>query len=200
MRDALLRQQKDQLLRPVAKQIFPAVHPNVVSLVAMVIGVVAAGAIWQGAYGAGLALWLLNRVLDGMDGLIARVHNKQSDFGGYLDLLLDFVVYLTVPIAFVAAAPTALNFWALSALLAVYVLNTVSWAVLSSLIEKRNGADGGRLTSVEMPTGLIEGAETIIFYTLFCLLPGYVAYLFSAMALLVLVTIGQRVVWAWENL
>ncbi len=200
MRDALLRQQKDQLLRPVAKQIFPAIHPNVVSLVAMVVGVLAAGAIWQGAYGAGLALWLLNRVLDGMDGLIARVHNKQSDFGGYLDLLLDFVVYLAIPLAFVAAAPTVFNFWALAALLAAYVLNTVSWAVLSSLIEKRSAASSGRLTSVEMPTGLIEGAETIIFYTLFCLLPGYVAYLFGAMALLVLVTVGQRLVWAWRNL
>ena len=200
MRDALLRERKDQLLRPVAAQIFPAIHPNVVSLVAMVVGLGAAGAVWQGAYGTGLALWLLNRVLDGMDGLIARVHNKQSDFGGYLDLLLDFVVYLTVPIAFVATAPTVVNFWALAALLSIYVLNTVSWAVLSSLIEKRSAAHSGRLTSVEMPTGLIEGAETIIFYTLFCLLPGYVAYLFGAMALLVLVTVGQRVAWAWRNL
>jgi hypothetical protein len=47
-----------------------------------------------------------------------------------------------------------------------------------------------------MPSGLIEGAETIIFYTLFLLLPGALVPLFWLMAALVLLTAGQRMVWA----
>jgi hypothetical protein len=50
-----------------------------------------------------------------------------------------------------------------------------------------------------MPPGLIEGAETIAFYTLFFLLPGYTAWLFCVMALLVFFTAGQRIWWAWRH-
>jgi hypothetical protein len=57
-----------------------------------------------------------------------------------------------------------------------------------------------RLTSIEMPAGLIEGAETIAFYTLFYLLPSYVGYLFVIFGALVLFTAGQRVWWAARNL
>ena len=50
-----------------------------------------------------------------------------------------------------------------------------------------------------MPPGLIEGAETIAFYTLFFLLPGQVAWLFGVMALLVFFTAGQRIWWAYRH-
>ena len=110
---------------------------------------------------------MLNRVLDGLDGVIARVHDKQSDFGGYLDLLLDFVVYLAVPLAFVGVTPTPVNLWAGIALLSAYVINLLSWSTLSALLEKRRLQSADRLTSVEMPPGLIEGAETILFYVSF---------------------------------
>ena len=38
MRDAVLRQQKDRFMTPVAAQFFTTVHPNVVSLLALLIG------------------------------------------------------------------------------------------------------------------------------------------------------------------
>ncbi|MEZ4638118.1 MAG: CDP-alcohol phosphatidyltransferase family protein [Caldilineaceae bacterium] len=88
----------------------------------------------------GLLLWLLNRVLDGVDGLAARVHNKTSDWGGYLDLLLDWVVYLLVPLAFLWAMPTTQNLWATIFLLVSFQVNTLSWTLLSAILEKRNQA------------------------------------------------------------
>ena len=200
MRDMSLRAKKDELMVPLARRLFGAVHPNIVSLIAMVVGLIAAVAILSEQYWIGLALWLLNRILDGLDGVVARVHDKQSDFGGYLDLLLDFVVYLTVPMAFVWVQPTPFNLWALVALVAVYVLNTLSWTVLSAMLEKRQRASARRLTSVEMPPGLIEGAETILFYTLFFLLPAYVGYLYLLFSGLVMFTVAQRVWWAYQTL
>lgn len=200
MQDAFLRRQKDRLMTPVAGPAFAAIHPNVISVVAMVIGLGSIAAIVGQWYWLGLLLWAINRVMDGLDGVVARVHKKQSDFGGYLDLFLDFIIYLGVPIGFIAAMPTPPNLWAGLFLIASYVLNTISWATLAALLEKRQRHTVNRLTSMEMPTGLIEGAETIIFYTLFYLLPGYVAILFTVMALLVLFTASQRVWWAYRNL
>lgn len=128
-----------------------------------------------------------------------RPHHKQSDFGGYLELLLDFVVYLAVPIAFVAAEANVLHFWAGLALLASFVLNAVSWTTLSAVLEKRRQASQRPADhGIEMPGGLIEGAETVVFYTLFFLFPAYTAWLFLAMAALVLVTVAQRLWWAYQ--
>ena len=200
MRDSYLRQQKDRLLKPLVEQGFGRIHPTTVSLVAAGVGLLAAGAGWQQFYATGLLLWLLNRTLDGLDGLVARVHGKQSDFGGYLDLFLDFVIYLAVPTALVAAQPTATQLWALAALLASFCLNTMSWMGLSTLLEKRQQQTVNRLTSMEMPTGLIEGAETILFFGLFYLFPSYLAQLYLLMAVLVLFSVGQRLWWAYFHL
>jgi len=200
MRDSMLREQKDKLMMPMADQLFGAVHPNILSITALGVGLLAAGAVAGQFYMAGLILWLFNRILDGLDGVVARAHNKQSDFGGYLDLVLDFIVYLAIPIALLFAQPTQANLWAGIILLAVYVLNLLSWTTLSTLIEKRSLQSANRLTSVEMPTGIVEGAETIVFYCLFILFPAYVPHLFIAMSILVLITAAQRVWWAYYNL
>lgn len=200
MRDAVLRQQKDRLLAPLAKQIFVTVHPNFVSLIALLVGLLSALAILSHAYWVGLGLWLANRTLDGLDGLIARTHDKQSDFGGYLDLFFDFIVYLAIPLAFLFVWPAPINLWAGLALFAVYYLNTMSWTVLSAILEKRQLQSTARLTTMEMPTGLIEGAETILFYSAFYLFPGYLAYSFGFMTILVLYTALQRIWWAYRHL
>ncbi|MGC9312225.1 MAG: CDP-alcohol phosphatidyltransferase family protein [Sediminispirochaetaceae bacterium] len=63
-----------------------------------------------------------------------------------------------------------------------------------------NEPDSRRQTSIRMPGGLIGGTETIIFYTLFFLLPGRIVLLFAAMALLTAVTIVQRLTWAVHHL
>lgn len=200
MRDVVLRQQKDRLLMPLAGQAFTAIHPNVVSLAALVVGLLAVLAVIQQAFLVGLVLWICNRILDGLDGVVARAHQKQSDFGGFLDLFLDFIIYLAVPIAFVVALPTQANFWGVIALLTSYVLNSISWTTLSALLEKRRLHTTNRQTSIEMPTGLIEGAETIVFYIAFYLFTSYLAPLFWLMAVLVVITAGQRLVWAYRHL
>lgn len=200
MRDIALRRQKDRFLQPVAVWAFAAVHPNVVSLAALLVGLWAAGAVVQHYYWVGLLLWLLNRTLDGLDGVVARSHDKQSDFGGYLDLFFDFLVYLAVPISFAVATPTPFVLWTLVALLSSYYVNTMTWMGLAALLEKRQLLVASRLTSMEMPTGLIEGAETIVLYTLFFVAPQYVAIQFGVMAALVLATAVQRLLWAYRHL
>ncbi|MBU6351738.1 MAG: CDP-alcohol phosphatidyltransferase family protein [Chloroflexi bacterium] len=198
MRDHALRKYKDRLLERVVRHWPASVHPNQISWVALGVGLLAAWAGWQQAYGWALVLWLANRLLDGLDGAVARLHHKQSDFGGYLDLVLDFVVYLAIPVGLVAAAPTFHHLWALVLLLTSYVLNVLSWSVLSTLLYKRGAVSSATVTAVTMPPGLIEGAETILFYLLFLLWPAGLFPLLLLLALLVYVTVVQRLWWAYR--
>ncbi len=198
MRDHALRKYKDRLLETVARRWPASVHPNQISWAALGVGLLAAWAGWQQAYGWALVLWLANRLLDGLDGAVARLHHKQSDFGGYLDLMLDFVVYLAIPVGLVAAAPSAQHLWALVLLLTSYVLNVLSWSVLSTLLHKRGAVSSATVTAVSMPPGLIEGAETILFYLLFLLWPAGLFPLLLLLALLVYVTVVQRLWWAYR--
>lgn len=202
MLDNALRGVKEQLLLPAAWAVGRALHPNIITLIAFVWGIMAALFLaWQW-YMWGLAFWLLNRFFDGLDGTVARENNLQTDFGGYFDILTDFVIYALVPITLVYAAPSEAAYLSLAFLLGVFYINSASWMYLSAILEKRaRGATAtGEMTSVTMPSGIIGGAETIVFYCAFILLPQYIVPLFVLMGLLVMVTIGQRLVWAMKTL
>ncbi|HIA67209.1 TPA: CDP-alcohol phosphatidyltransferase family protein [Candidatus Poribacteria bacterium] len=52
-------------------------------------------------YLVALIFWILNWFFDGLDGAIARAHQRQTDLGGYLDTLSDFIIYAAIPISLV---------------------------------------------------------------------------------------------------
>ena len=202
MFDVLLRVLKDRLLEPLARLLGPRVAPNAVTVFALLVGLAAGAAAWRRAYGVALALWALNRLLDGLDGTLARVHGRQTDFGGYLDILLDFAVYTAVPTGLALGRPTLPVLAAGLALLGSFFVNAASWMYLSAVLERRGAgaAARGERTTVTMPPGLIAGAETVVLYTLFLVFPGRLAELFGVMAALVYATVGQRLVWARRHL
>jgi phosphatidylglycerophosphate synthase len=195
--DHLLRGFKDRLLAPLAT-LFRGVSPNIISVVALLFGLGAALAAWRGAFGAGLALWIANRVTDGLDGTVARQSERQSDFGGYLDILLDFVVYAAIPVGFAIGSRVPSVLGSATILEGAFFVNACSWMYLSAVLEKRqSGAQSrGELTTVTMPPALVAGFETIVFYALFFLFPDRLTILFTIMAAMVGVNIVQRLVWA----
>jgi len=199
--DHALRVYKDDLLRPVARRL-GWLAPNSVTLLALLAGLAAAGAAALQWYWAALALWLVNRLLDGLDGMVARTHARQSNFGGYLDIVLDFVVYAAIPIGLYLGNPGDANALVTIFLLSSFYINAASWIYLSAVLEKRAaGADArGELTTVTMPPGLIGGAETLLFYCLFLLWPAGLVWLYPVMTALVLLSVGQRLLWARRHL
>jgi phosphatidylglycerophosphate synthase len=201
MLDHRLRGVKDYTLAMVARRL-ERIHPNTITVMSLVVGILAALLLIQQQYTWALCFWLFNRLLDGLDGLVARIHQRQSDLGGYLDILIDFAIYALIPIALIHPDPTVARCFALAFLLGSFYLNAVSWLYLAALLEKRaTGAQArGELTSVTMPAGLIGGTETVIFYCLFIIFHQYAAWLFVAMGVLVLFTVGQRLVWAVHHL
>jgi len=199
MFDEPLRRLKDRIGRPLAN-LLSGVSPTAISMLALMVGLLASFAAYKNQYAAALGLWILNRVLDGLDGLVARLHNKQSDFGGYVDILTDFVTYAALPIGLVVGSPSSEIYLALAFMLASFYINTASWMYLAAILEKRAAHDPNTQTTIVMPKGLVGGFESIIAYSIFILFPAYITVLFSIFSALVLVTIIQRLVWAKHNL
>ena len=202
MLDALLRPIKERVLSPLARAMGRRVPPLAVTVAGFACGVAAAALAAQGRYGVALALWIANRALDGLDGTLARAQDTQSDLGGYVDIVLDFVVYAALHIGLVLGAPSMSLAVAALAMLASFYVNAASWMYLSAVLERRGAGarERGELTSVTMPDGLIGGTETIALYTLFLLLPRHLVTLFWLMTALVVVTVAQRLAWAWRRL
>jgi len=196
--DRYLRNLKDVWLAPIARTLGPRIAPTTITWVGFVIGLASAAAILTGAMGPALALWIANRILDGLDGTQARIHGHSSEFGAYLDIVLDFIVYAAIPLAIVARAETQAVAFAGMVLVASFYVNAASWMFLAAVLEQRNtgAAARGESTTVTMPPGLIGGAETIAFYTAFLLWPAQQRVLFLAMAALVALNIIGRLIWA----
>jgi phosphatidylglycerophosphate synthase len=202
MIDIILRLPKERILEPLARGPLQQIHPNVLTIGACAVGIGAGIAAWQNATGLALGLWYLNRLLDGLDGTVARVNHKQSDFGGYLDIVLDMVAYVAIPLGLAFAANRLDVFIALSLLFASFYINSAAWMMLAANLEKRNlGAKArGELTTVTMPTAIIEGAEAVVIYTLFLLFPAWLPFWFSLLAGLVLLSAIWQVVWAYRHM
>ena len=202
MFDAWLRALKDRLFASFARRVGTFVHPGVVTVLACAVGLLAAWAAADRRYAAALALWVLNRALDGLDGSIARESGRASDVGGYLDILLDHVVYAALPIGLALGAGTRGALVAALVLIATFYVNAASWMYLSAVLERRErgAAARGERTTVTMPPGLVAGAETAVLYAIFLLLPAHLVALFFLMAVLVLLTVAQRLLWATRYL
>lgn len=196
--DDWLRALKDRLFAPFARRVGAVVHANAVTVLACAVGLLAAWAAAERRYPAALLLWVLNRLLDGLDGSVAREGGRASDVGAYLDILLDHVVYAAVPIGLALGDGGRTALVAALALVATFYVNAASWMYLSAVLERRGrgAAARGERTAVTMPPGIVAGAETAVLYALFLLLPAHLVALFSLMAVLVLVTVAQRLLWA----
>ena len=138
-----------------------------------------------------LALLVLSRLADGLDGAVAR-RTGLSDFGGYLDILADFVFYAAVPLGLALADPTG-NALPAAVLLASFYLNGASFLGFAILAARRGLTTEQRgAKSLYFTTGLAEGTETIIVFVAMLLWPAGFAALAYGFAALCLVTCGAR--------
>jgi len=156
-----------------------------VTMFACLVGLAAAGLIAVGYMIVALALIIISRICDGLDGSVARASQK-TDFGGYLDITLDFVFYGAVPLAFVVYNPAA-NALAGSALIFSFYVNGASFLAYAVVAEKRGFSTTARgVKSIYFTTGLAEASETYIVFGIFCLWPAWfapVAWVFAAICL-----------------
>mgnify|MGYP006276433733 CR=1 FL=1 len=171
------------------------VTADAVTLAGLALGLAAAGAIAAGHPGWGLALLLASRLADGLDGAVARA-TRPSDFGGYLDITSDFFFYGAIPLGFVWLDPAA-NGAAGAFLLLSFYVNGASFLGFAILAEKRKmRTDARGVKSLYFTGGLLEGAETIAFFVLLCLLPQHFVPMAWAFGALCFVTAASRLLLA----
>lgn len=193
MFDARLRPLIDPPLNAIGRGLARAgLSANMVTFAGLAVGLGGAAAVaWQ-HYLLALALILVSRMLDGLDGAVARATAK-SDFGGYLDIVCDFAFYVAVPVGFGLATPANLPFaLVLVATFTVTGISFLAFAVLAAQRGIETTAHGQK--SFFYNSGLAEGAETIATFAAMCLWPAGFAWLASGYAVLCVLTVVQRTI------
>jgi phosphatidylglycerophosphate synthase len=144
------------------------ITPNQVTLGGFALGLLAAAIIATGSLRWGALVWIASRILDGYDGMLARLSGKASLFGGFLDISCDMLAYSAMAIAFAYAMPADRMLWLV--VLAGYVMAITTTLALSSLLERADRQLSGD-RAIQFTPGLAEGGETTIVYSLVALLP-----------------------------
>lgn len=196
MFDEVVRRELPAWLAPSARVVARlGVTPNSVSLAGALLGVMAGVLVARNHATIGIVLWLLSRVLDGLDGILARQSGTTSAFGGYLDITLDMAAYSAMLMGFALIHPE--GGWVWSMVLVGYLMVTTTTLALSSLLEKLQvlrGASNNR--SLQFTPGFAEAGETTVVYVLLVLAPSWavpIAWVWTAVCF---ATVIQRTILA----
>jgi phosphatidylglycerophosphate synthase len=151
------------------------------------------------SYIIALIFLLMNRLLDGLDGPTARQSKKgATDFGGYLDIISDFIFYSGFVFFFAVGAP----YFSLSAafLLFSFFLSGISFLTYAIMAEKRKmSTDIQGDKSLYYMVGLAEGAETIAAFILICLFPAAFTIIAIVFGIMCWITAIGRTISAYQN-
>lgn len=171
--------------------------PNRVSAIGCGLGFAAAGCVAVGLAGPAILLWWLGRLVDGTDGIFARNTGQATDFGAYLDIVLDMAAYSAMILGFAYANPELMDRWLL--ILLLYVLCITS-ALALGMEEAKRDLPKRDDRGLRLGAGLAEAGETGIAYTLFLLLPEQLSPLTALWIAILLTTIVARTILARRRL
>jgi phosphatidylglycerophosphate synthase len=163
--------------------------PNHLTVAAFLTGLLSAYLVANGQLLFAAAIWWCGRLLDGTDGIYARANGQTSSFGAFLDILLDMAAYSAMLIGFDLFFP-ALHFrWLI--IMSLYVLCITGALALGHLENQKNiGKKTNR--GLRLATGIAEGGETGIAYTLFLLFPSSIALLSGIWIIVLSITVVAR--------
>jgi phosphatidylglycerophosphate synthase len=192
MFDAQLRPLIDRLLNPIGRGLVAlGMTANQVTMIGAAFGLIAAGCVAAGLFYPALWFVIANRVIDGLDGAVARA-SRSSDFGGYLDIVSDFIFYGAIPLAFAVARPeTAL---AAAFLIFSFIGTATSFLGFAILAEKHQVTTQIRgKKAFYYLGGLTEGTETILLFLAMLVWPDYFSLMAIVFGILCWVTTGTRI-------
>jgi phosphatidylglycerophosphate synthase len=198
MFDAQLRPLIDRLLNPIGRGLVAlGMTANQVTMIGAAFGLIAAGCVAAGLFYPALWFVIANRVIDGLDGAVARA-SRSSDFGGYLDIVSDFIFYSAIPLAFAVARPeTAL---AAAFLIFSFIGTATSFLGFAILAEKHQVTTQicGKKAFYYLG-GLTEGTETILLFLAMLVWPDYFSLMAIVFGILCWVTTGTRIYAAYRQ-
>ena len=170
---------------------------NMLTVTGFLIGLCCGALICVEAYIWALAALLLSRICDGLDGAVARL-TQPTDFGGYLDIVCDFLFYALVPFCFAFTHPEQA---AAAAFLMLSFVGTgtsfLAYAILDAKQKSDNVRQPKRAKSFAYLGGLTEGSETIAFFALILLYPAHFTVFALVFGSLCWLTTGYRIYASW---
>jgi phosphatidylglycerophosphate synthase len=183
MFDGVIRKGIDPALDRLSRALANAgATANAVTLAGCALGLAAGFAIALHYFLTAALLTAVSRLCDGLDGGVAKIRGK-TDFGGFLDIVLDFVFYGAIPLGFAFADP-AQNALPAAVLLFVFYINGASFLAYAIMAEKRKLLSTVRgEKSLFYTTGFVEATETIAVFILACFRPDWfpaLAWVFAA--------------------
>ena len=186
----------------------PRITPDGLTLTGLAIGLGSAVAASLQWWAVALVMWLLSRVIDGLDGALARrrraalpAGTPHSEAGGFLDITADFVVYGATVVGVAVGATTGFDapWWPFLAVLLAYYINGAAFLAFSSIAE-RTGRQLNDGRSLSFLGRIAEGTETIVVHALWLVLPFWAAPIAIGWAALVGVSAVQRMVAGYRAL
>ena len=172
MLDSRLTPFIDPYLAKIARQLVRlGCQANTLTVIGFVIGMLSMPLLALHFYDWAAVCVVLNRLLDGLDGAVAR-ESAPTEVGGYLDIVLDFIFYSAVVFSFALAQPENAVYAAF--LIFAFIGSGTTFLTFAIFAEKHllfTSAQGSK--SIYYLSGLVEGTETFITLLAMCLLPSY---------------------------
>lgn len=172
---------------------------DLVTIASFAIGMTALPLLASGQFGWALVAIMLNRLLDGIDGAMARLAGS-TDRGAFLDIALDFLFYGSVPLGFALFDPAA-NALAACTLLFSFIGTGATFLAYSLIAERRHlVAPHYAGKGIVYLSGLAEGFETILAFAAMCLWPFHFPAIAIVFAVLCAITAVARLIAGWRRL
>ena len=182
----------------VGKFLLKIFKPNQITIIGFFFGIVMCFLIFIHSYFLAILFLFLNRLCDGLDGVMAR-QTSPSPLGAYLDIILDFIIYAAFVLVF--SLQNEINLLAGVFLLFSYICTGTTFltqAIIQPQLDysQRDQDD----VKDEIPksfiyaSGLIEGSETIFFMFICLILPKAFPILGFLFGMLCLITAIARVI------
>ena len=160
------------IMNGLANHIPRQISANTITLAGFAVGAMVVPLLWFKMYSTAVAVILVNRFFDGLDGAVARKCGT-TNLGGYLDITCDFIFYSVVIMGFALAAPEN-NGLAAAFLIFSFIGTGSSFLAFAAAAEKQGiSSDDHGLKAFYYLGGLTEGTETILFFVIICLYPEF---------------------------
>ncbi|MEK6265291.1 MAG: CDP-alcohol phosphatidyltransferase family protein [Clostridium sp.] len=142
------------------------IKPNVITIVAFVIGLFSAIFISFNKPIVALILLWVSGLLDALDGSVARLTGKSSASGAYMDLIFDRMVEAFIILGFAILAP--MNYIAYILFYISVIFNFTTFIVAGALFKNNSKK------SMHYDTGIAERTETFIVFSLMLIFKNHI--------------------------
>ncbi len=173
----------------IALSVVLRVHPNVLTLIGVLINVLAAWALAVGRFTLAGGIMIVANIFDFIDGKVAERRQLGSDFGGFWDSVMDRFsdISLFIGLIYLYAQLGRTDYVVITALAMMFsVLTSYTRARAESMIEK-------------CKVGFMERPERIVLFMIGAFTNRMAAVLW-VIGVLSIVTVADRIFYTWREL